>query len=206
MSDDLPSRGERTRSDIIQAAHQLFLDHGFHGTSMRQIAEKAGIAVGGIYNHFPGKEDLFAAVIDAYHPYHEILPAMKAEIGDSVDEYVSRTAKNLVAALERRPDLLNLMFIEIVEFKAQHLPQLFARIYPQFITVVQGFTDKQDKLRPIPVPLLVRAFLGMFFSFYITEVILAKHLPPALGQNGLESFVDIFLHGIVEPDSSKEAE
>ena len=51
-----PSRGERTRAEIIQAAHDLFIQQGYHGTSMRQIAGQAGIALGGLYNHFESKE------------------------------------------------------------------------------------------------------------------------------------------------------
>ncbi|MBF8283944.1 MAG: hypothetical protein HW378_2859, partial [Anaerolineales bacterium] len=68
------SRGEVTRTKLLEVAHGLFLENGFHGTSMRDIADAAGIAVGGIYNHFSDKEAIFAAVLDAYHPYHVILP------------------------------------------------------------------------------------------------------------------------------------
>ena len=55
MMEESSTKGERTRQEILQSAHQLFLKNGYHGTSMRQIAEGAGIAVGGIYNHFASK-------------------------------------------------------------------------------------------------------------------------------------------------------
>ena len=55
------SRGEQTRNAILQAAHDLFVQQGYHGTSMRQIAKQAGLALGGLYNHFASKEDVFQA-------------------------------------------------------------------------------------------------------------------------------------------------
>ena len=45
-------KGEHTRGSIINAAHSLFANQGYAATSMRQIAEEAGLALGGIYNHF----------------------------------------------------------------------------------------------------------------------------------------------------------
>ena len=43
-------------------AEQLFIDHGFHGTSMQMIAKAAGIAAGTVYLHFPSKEELIRRI------------------------------------------------------------------------------------------------------------------------------------------------
>jgi AcrR family transcriptional regulator len=48
-------RGGNTRQEITQAVHDLFVSQGYHGTSIRQIAQKAGIAFGSVYTHFDGK-------------------------------------------------------------------------------------------------------------------------------------------------------
>lgn len=53
--------GDR-REHIMLAAAQLFVEHGYAGTSMRQIAERAGMLPGSVYHHFPAKEDLFVAI------------------------------------------------------------------------------------------------------------------------------------------------
>jgi len=47
---------------ILQAALQCFLAKGFHQTSMRDIAQAAGVSLGNLYNHFPGKEAIILAV------------------------------------------------------------------------------------------------------------------------------------------------
>ena len=47
-----------TRSSIARAALELFLAHGFDEVSIRQIAERADVAVATVFAHFPGKEAL----------------------------------------------------------------------------------------------------------------------------------------------------
>jgi AcrR family transcriptional regulator len=55
MGKQTVTQGGRTKSEITHVAYRLFLEQGYHGTSMRQIAQKSGIALGGIYNHFESK-------------------------------------------------------------------------------------------------------------------------------------------------------
>ena len=40
------SKGEASQQRIVEAAYALFLEQGYHGTSMRQIAERAGLTMG----------------------------------------------------------------------------------------------------------------------------------------------------------------
>ena len=74
MAEETQTKGETTRLAIEDAAVNLFMEHGYHGTSMRQIAERAGLALGGIYNHFSSKEEIFEGIIVDKHPYKKILP------------------------------------------------------------------------------------------------------------------------------------
>lgn len=60
------SRGEKAtlrRHRLVEAARNLFGEHGFHGTGMAQIAEASGIRVGQIYRDFASKEDIIAAMV-----------------------------------------------------------------------------------------------------------------------------------------------
>jgi AcrR family transcriptional regulator len=63
-----PSRKEREqrfRTDLVlEAAEGVFGAQGFQGASMEDIARQAELSVGSLYNLFPGKEALFAAVIE----------------------------------------------------------------------------------------------------------------------------------------------
>jgi AcrR family transcriptional regulator len=48
---------------ILDAAEQLFADHGFDGVSMRQVAQRAKVGLGLVTYHFPSKEGLFDQVV-----------------------------------------------------------------------------------------------------------------------------------------------
>ncbi|HLE16240.1 MAG TPA: TetR/AcrR family transcriptional regulator [Anaerolineales bacterium] len=197
MNDLSITRGERTRVEIVEAAYCLFLEQGYHGTSMRQIAQEAGIAVGGIYNHFSSKEEIYLAVLRDHHPYHEVLPAMNAAEGETLEAFVRDAAMRMVAMLDRRKDFLNVMFIELVEFNGQHISYLFDLIYPQLIAFSGRFMQDQDRLRPVPTPVLVRAFIGLFFSYIITDLLIGTQMPQEMQVNALDHFIDIYLHGIL---------
>ncbi len=66
------SRGARTAGEtvapnerqdqILRAAAELFVKHGYGGTSIRDIAQQVGLLPGSVYHHFPSKEDLFVAI------------------------------------------------------------------------------------------------------------------------------------------------
>jgi AcrR family transcriptional regulator len=193
-----PTRGERTSAEITLSAHRLFLERGYHGTSMRQIALAADVSLSGIYNHFSGKEDIFLAVLLDHHPYVDVLPAILAARGETVEERLRDAAKRMVAAMGGRPDFLNLMFIELVEFNGAHLTELFQRIFPQMMGFAQRFLLDPENLRPIPLPILLRAFIGLFFSYVMTELILGNYMPDEMKAQSLDHFVDIFLYGIVK--------
>lgn len=52
---------------IFQAALELFAEFGFHGTSTRQIATRAGMSPGALYSHYKSKEDILYRIIRMTH-------------------------------------------------------------------------------------------------------------------------------------------
>lgn len=199
MPKDKVTKGETTRLAIEEAAFHLFMQHGFHATSMRQIADQAGLALGGIYNHFSSKEEIFAAIVLDKHPYKRILPLILAAKGDTAEELIHDAAQALVSELGKQPDFLKLMFIEIIEFNGKHVNLLMREIVPKVLPVFEKLVKVRKNLRPLHPAILLRSFLGMFFSYYITEILLtgspvAKLMP----KNSFEQFVDIYLHGVLK--------
>lgn len=57
-------RGRRRRAVVLDAAESLFLERGFHGTSMDELGAAAGISGPGLYRHYPSKDALLMAVLD----------------------------------------------------------------------------------------------------------------------------------------------
>ncbi len=50
------------RTQLMEAAITCFAESGIARTSMRDIARKAGVSIGNLYNHFPGRDDLIAEI------------------------------------------------------------------------------------------------------------------------------------------------
>jgi len=198
MSVSATTRGEQTRLAILQAAHDLFIKQGYHGTSMRQIAREAHTALGGLYNHFPSKEAVFEAVFLAFHPYHQVFPLILAAQGADLEQLVQDAIQRMVQAVEGRADFMNLMFIEMVEFKSAHAQQLFASIFPQGMQILGHLVETYpEQARHIPAPMVVRTFLGLFLGYYLTGIAFAPAAPPEFRENAMQYFIDIYLHGIL---------
>jgi AcrR family transcriptional regulator len=193
-------RGELTRQRLLEAAHRQFVQHGYHGTSMRQIAQAAEMAVGGIYNHFSSKEDVFAAVLDQHHPYHVLVPALEQAQGDSMEAFVRHVVRLLEEAVaQKRDGLLPLVFIELLEFRGEHLKDLAERVFPILAGFMQRFAERSGDLRPVALPIVQRAFVSLMLGYFFTGFVL--HGSPLMAANEaeeLQAVVDVFLHGILK--------
>lgn len=67
--EDLPQlprqeRSRRAREALLEATLALFAEHGFEATSVEEIANRAGIAVGGFYSHFRSKRQALLVLMD----------------------------------------------------------------------------------------------------------------------------------------------
>jgi AcrR family transcriptional regulator len=56
--------GKERREQLIDVGRRLFAERGFEGTSVEEIAAKAGVSKPVVYEHFGGKEGLYAVVVD----------------------------------------------------------------------------------------------------------------------------------------------
>jgi len=92
------SRREREklmhRSQMLEAALQLFSEKGYHNVSIHEIAEKSEFAIGTLYKFFRNKEDLYKALImEKSQQYHQTLMEVIQK-----DEDVVSILKNYIAA------------------------------------------------------------------------------------------------------------
>jgi AcrR family transcriptional regulator len=56
--------GKERREQLLDIGRRLFAERGFEGTSIEEIAAKAGVSKPVVYEHFGGKEGLYAVVVD----------------------------------------------------------------------------------------------------------------------------------------------
>jgi AcrR family transcriptional regulator len=85
-----PDLVNRRRSQIADAAVQLFIEKGFHKTTTRQIARASGISIGSLYEYFTSKEDILYMVCESIH----------AEVESGLTEAMSRATAGPEALAE----------------------------------------------------------------------------------------------------------
>ncbi|MCZ6538958.1 MAG: TetR/AcrR family transcriptional regulator [Chloroflexi bacterium] len=64
MSESSAKQRIKTRERILEAAELVFADNGYHEALVDEIGKRTSMSKGGLYFHFPSKEDLFFAVMD----------------------------------------------------------------------------------------------------------------------------------------------
>lgn len=193
------TKGEVTRTAIEDAAIELFMEQGYHATSMRQIAERAELALGGIYNHFASKDEIFEAIIIDKHPYKKVLPLILKAEGDTTEEFFKNAAQIVVAELSSQPYFVKLMLIEIVEFNGKHGAKMIKTIMPNILPIFEKVIKSRKDLRVTNPAILVRSFIGMVVSYLITDIIISNSVMSKLmPKNPVDNFVDIYLHGILK--------
>jgi len=201
MAEETQTKGETTRLAIEDAAVNLFMEHGYHATSMRQIAERAGLALGGIYNHFSSKEEIFEGIIVDKHPYKKTLPLILEAQGDTAEDFLKNAMHIVLTELGREPYYIKLMMIEFVEFNGGHGAAMLKEVAPKVLPVFEQIIKVRKNLRVTNPAMLMRAFFGMVISYFITEMVVSKSvIGNLLPKNSMDVYVDIFLHGILKSE------
>jgi AcrR family transcriptional regulator len=199
MKTEKQTKGEVTRIAIENAAISLFLEQGYHATSMRQIAEHANLALGGIYNHFSSKDEIFEAIIVDQHPYKKILPLILAVEGEMPEEFFRSAFGIVIRELGQQPEFINLMFIELIEFKGKHGSIMLREIAPKVLPIFEKIVKSMKGLRVRNPAVLMRSFFGMIISYFITEMIIANSvISQLMPKNSADAYIDIFLKGILK--------
>ncbi len=202
MKKEKSTKGEATRLAIEDAAIELFMEQGYHATSMRQIAERADLALGGIYNHFRSKDEIFEAIIIDQHPYKKILPLILAAEGETADEFFRTAFRIVIQELGKQPEFINLMFIELIEFKGKHGSVMLRQIAPKVLPVFEKIVKSMKGLRITNPAVLMRSFFGMIISYFVTEMIISNSVVSALmPRNSTDVYIDIFLKGILKSEA-----
>lgn len=110
-------RTENRRSQVLAAAEDCFLAHGFHGASMAEISRKAKMSVGHIYNYFESKEAIICALVEREVAGALDLFAAAVKRGDGFVEvmraYVELQSENVAGSKKEFAVLLHDIMAEV---------------------------------------------------------------------------------------------
>lgn len=92
---------DETTGKLLDAAAAAFVEHGYEGAGINDIARRAGVTSGAIYARWPGKNDMMADAVD--HMFHRVLPEQRLkELG--IDQLPAFHLISMWSALLLRPD------------------------------------------------------------------------------------------------------
>ena len=89
-------RSRATVDALIEATARILVRDGFDRASTNRIAEAAGVSVGSLYQYYPGKEALVAAVIERHNA--ELMKVVRDALAEVADQPVAVGTRKLVAA------------------------------------------------------------------------------------------------------------
>jgi AcrR family transcriptional regulator len=96
-------RKQRTQAVLVATGRSVFLERGFHGASLDEIAERAGYSKGAVYSNFAGKDELFLAVLEAHFDQRARILADVLFDEERLEDSYRAVARSMSAAEESEP-------------------------------------------------------------------------------------------------------
>jgi AcrR family transcriptional regulator len=107
---------KNTLPPILDSALERFMGHGFHGTTIRQIAERVGLSVPGLYHHYPSKQALLVALMS--HAMTDLWHRSTAAIDEADDSVVLQFELLVECLVLFHASRRNLAFIAYSEIRS----------------------------------------------------------------------------------------
>jgi AcrR family transcriptional regulator len=148
------TKGERTQVRILDAAEDLFAEHGYAGTSLRDVARAVDLRIPSLYNHFPSKEALYAAVLE--RGLRPVLDVMATMVEGEAPPRAADVIAGAMAVLAERPKLPRLILHETLSGGERLTPMLQDWIAPVFAQAEAALGRRRGGVRwkPEQVPLI----------------------------------------------------
>ncbi len=185
-----------TRTAILQAAAELFLEQGYEGFSLRKLAERLGYSATNLYHYFTNKDDLlFTLVDDAFLQFAEQLAAASESTQDPLQRLQAIAIAYLHFGLTY-PAYYQLMFMQhstfLLEYRqGTHEPRIAAfRILKQTVqqAIDAGVVRFHDALHTS------NALWAMCHGL----VAMAIHLPQAFDAEKVQKATDVMLDVLLD--------
>ncbi|MEU6577927.1 TetR/AcrR family transcriptional regulator [Streptomyces sp. NPDC046805] len=107
---------------IIEAARQEFSEQGYSGTSIREIAKRAGVSLSALYYYYKGKQDLLVAILeDGLDAYFGACDAALTEAGGDPGEQLEALVAATVRFRTEHPVKSNIVLTEGRSLEPEHL-------------------------------------------------------------------------------------
>jgi len=193
---------ERNSQQIIQAAQEEFVLHGFKGTSMQSIADRAGLPKANIHYYFKNKENLYNAVLeDIIEDWNVVLSDM--DENSDPKEVLTNFIRNKMQLSYKKPNASKIFAMEIIQ-GAPHIKEYISkelRIWvKERVQIMQSWID-QGKMRavdPMHLIFMIWATTQHYadFNTQVLEVMNRREYDDEEIERITEFLTDMILNGL----------
>jgi len=192
---------EKNQEKIEKAALRLFIQRGFYGTSVRDIAKGAGVSLGNVYNYYSTKEQLFNSLVHRYEAKMAALLRVElANVSGTIDDAdnLRRLAAGVRKIVYKEPDYWRLMYMDITEFGNRHFALVFRdlsrRLGKLLNQPIQFQNGTPSKVKP---NVAFTAIYLQFFTYFLVEKLFGgKNHLGVPEEEAIEHLIEIFTHGV----------
>ncbi len=186
---------KNTFNMIIESAINLFYKNGYHGTTVNNITQEAGIAAGTFYLYFPSKLSLYKHILIMFS--HNIRRTIAANVAEKVTRYEKEREglKSFIMLAKENPQMYNIIWESLYIDRA-----LFKDYYESFAKrYIKGLNNsvKREEIRALDTEVVSYILMGVA-NFIGLKVVLD------LGDNNddIEHIVDVYMdlikHGLFQ--------
>ena len=196
---------EKRRRQIVLAAIKLFSKKGFHKTTLKELAEEAGLSHGNVYDYVGSKEDIFFLIHDFLAgSAMEILNRSLENIQDPVDKF-RRMVRGEFNLMDQWADALLLIYQESHILKGDFLKRLLEkeRAHLHKFEIVIEECIAQGRLRDCNVRLTANLIKSMIDSWTIKRWDLRAHASQLEAER---SILDLVFRGMLTDENRQMAE
>ncbi len=170
-------RSERSRGQILESALKLFSHRGYGATSVRDIAEDAGLSKGNVYHHFSDKETIFRALLDQYFQAMSSpdFPFNRALATGTFPENLEELGRAARETVKDYREYVALIYVDVVEFDGTHIRKFYSDMARRFDSFMKKHDMEddlagrlQDGLSPISAVMLATR---IFYNYFSIEII-----------------------------------
>ena len=197
-------RKDARPEELVAAALEVFVERGYEGTTLADVARRAGVTKGTIYLYFENKEALFKAVVR-----QTIVPVIAQ--GEALARSFTGSARDLLEQLVREywrlvgetalAGIPKLMMAEAATF-----PELTRFYYDEVVArghrLMAGVIErgvKNGEFRPVDVMLAAKLAMSPLMHATVVRRAFASCMPEGFNvQNYLDTHIDLYLHGIAK--------
>ncbi|MEM1081345.1 MAG: TetR/AcrR family transcriptional regulator [Pseudomonadota bacterium] len=187
----------KRRAMILDAAVLCFIEQGYHQSGVRDIAKRAGVSLGNLYNHFPGKHDMLAEIAAVERSELEPFLAL-LEKPQPAQQILDRFVSRYVRYIGQAESVILSIEITSEAIRKPDIGELFLQNRNQLVTALDTFIQRgvaEGAFRTLKstketAHLIVELIEGTAYRSVLSETAIRKLLPT------LKDFISTSLQAI----------